>query len=950
MKLSNIYMRKILNAIIAIMVLLAPLSSFDSSDNLNRSSTVTFFGSQVDDDCDNETKDDDLPYFVNKVNGSDDNSGSADCPFASIAKAAEAMEDGDAVVISHGMYRESISIQNKNDLIFKAAENEKVVIDGSRDIEDDLNGEWSLFQEGIYQTNLSGDAWQLFVDFEEMVPARWPNANFSDGSVFDRSISWAEGSMDSDKYKDEDGNWVYPYDNGELIDITGLNESGFDPTGAIAILNVGSFRTWSRNITSFDSDNNSFSYDEVSSWKTKHHYYFLEGKLELIDSPGEWFFDNDNNTLYFMPPEGVDPSEENIRVKTQAYGFSSVDGDRITLENIDFFANTFRFENCENCTVSDSHLLYPSTSKRSLNIAGEDVDERWVTRFDKSSGCIVENSSFLYTDGTAIEFHGAALQSHNNTIRNSYFYHIDWSASDTPGLMVTIMENGKDANFSNNIIHLTGASATVSIGDAPTVMYNEIWNTGLLQSDGAVVQMMMAEQKDAYIAYNWIHDTKKYGIRMDGPAGGTNEGRNATVHHNVLWNVSAGLMVKGDYHNTHNNTVFGEDYDKNNIIVLYENGFGNENSITEFNAADRIAAHRTGSFEDYPVQGEYNASNNYNGYVDDNGSVESQLIDPQNYDFRPKNGSAIYNRSVGAYGPNDNWVAGTTWHFMGSELPFEGCMDEDAKNYEQKALFSDGSCEYYVEGCMDPDAKNYNSEAEVDDGSCEYYIEGCIDPDAKNYNSEAEVDDGSCEYYVEGCMDVNATNYNSTVEVDDGSCEYPEPIEGCMDVNATNYNSTVEVDDGSCEYPVPIEGCMDVNATNYNSTVEVDDGSCEYPEPIEGCMDVNATNYNSTAEIGDDSCEYPEPVKGCTNETANNYNSTAEVDDGSCDFTEEKLDYCPDEINEDNENLVDDSCLVPVDENDKVETDDEETDFGPITWAIALLVLLLAPLIRGRGR
>ena len=49
------------------------------------------------------------------------------------------------------------------------------------------------------------------------------NANFSDGSVFDRSISWAEGSMDSDKYKDEDGNWVYPYDNGELIDITGLN-------------------------------------------------------------------------------------------------------------------------------------------------------------------------------------------------------------------------------------------------------------------------------------------------------------------------------------------------------------------------------------------------------------------------------------------------------------------------------------------------------------------------------------------------------------------------------------------------------------------------------------------------------------------------------------------------------------------------------------------------------
>ena len=69
MRFNNTDMKKILNIIIAMMLLLAPLSSFDSSDNLNRSSTVTFFGSQVDDDCDNETKDDDLPYYVNKANG-----------------------------------------------------------------------------------------------------------------------------------------------------------------------------------------------------------------------------------------------------------------------------------------------------------------------------------------------------------------------------------------------------------------------------------------------------------------------------------------------------------------------------------------------------------------------------------------------------------------------------------------------------------------------------------------------------------------------------------------------------------------------------------------------------------------------------------------------------------------------------------------------------------------
>ena len=133
---------------------------------------------------------------------------------------------------------------------------------------------------------------------------------------------------------------------------------------------------------------------------------------------------------------------------------------------------------------------------------------------------------------------------------------------------------------------------------------------------------------------------------------------------------------------------------------------------------------------------------------------------------------------------------------------------------------------------------------------------------------------------------------------------------------------------------------MDNNATNYNSTAEIDDGSCEYPEPTEGCMDVNATNYDSEVEVDDGSCQYPEPIEGCTNETANNFNSTAEIDDGTCDFTEEKLDYCPDEINEDNENLVDDLCLVPVEESDMVDDDEDEGSFLSSLPTIVLISIL----------
>ncbi|MDG1551256.1 MAG: putative Ig domain-containing protein, partial [Candidatus Poseidoniaceae archaeon] len=256
-----------------------------------------------------------------------------------------------------------------------------------------------------------------------------------------------------------------------------------------------------------------------------------------------------------------------------------------------------------------------STSKRGLGIAGEDVDDRWATRFYRSTNTFVDQISIAYTDGTAIEFHGSAGQSNNNQINNSYFHHIDWSVTDLPGLMVTVFEGGRDFTFSNSTVSLTGASATLSLGDAPQIWHNEVWATGYLQSDGAVVQMMQEEQTDANIAYNWIHDTDKYGIRMDGPIGGSNNGRNATVHHNVLWNVSGALMVKGDYHEATNNTIFGGDGGKNHIIVLYENGAGNENSVIWNNAADSLAAHRANDIWDNPLQ-EGTDGLNWNGYTE----------------------------------------------------------------------------------------------------------------------------------------------------------------------------------------------------------------------------------------------------------------------------------------------------------------------------------------------
>ena len=106
---------------------------------------------------------------------------------------------------------------------------------------------------------------------------------------------------------------------------------------------------------------------------------------------------------------------------------------------------------------------------------------------------------------------------------------------------------------------------------------------------------------------------------------------------------------------------------KNDIVVML--GGSNTKTITQGNAADKIAGHRSGSYDVYPVPGEYH--NNLNGYLDSGGSVESQLTDPAAYDFRPKPGSTLDILGIGAYESSDNppWTAGTTARFEFAALP-----------------------------------------------------------------------------------------------------------------------------------------------------------------------------------------------------------------------------------------------------------------------------------------
>ena len=101
-----------------------------------------------------------------------------------------------------------------------------------------------------------------------------------------------------------------------------------------------------------------------------------------------------------------------------------------------------------------------------------------------------------------------------------------------------------------------------------------------------------------------------------------------------------------------------------------------------------------------------------------------------------------------------------------------GCMNNLACNYNSAANTDNASCVCINVGLCKLFRRSDGSGTIVnndddEDGICnDDEVEGCIDQNAINYNPGATDDDGSCAYPdISGCMNETACNYNSNATI-----------------------------------------------------------------------------------------------------------------------------------------------------------------------------------------
>ena len=160
-------------------------------------------------------------------------------------------------------------------------------------------------------------------------------------------------------------------------------------------------------------------------------------------------------------------------------------------------------------------------------------------------------------------------------------------------------------------------------------------------------------------------------------------------------------------------------------------------------------------------------------------------------------------------------------------------------------------------------------------------INGCVDNNACNYNPDANSDDGSCTY-PESYYDCYG---NCLVDSDqDGVCDELE-IAGCSDLTACNYGgSTITDNDGSCTYAELYYDCYG------NCLVDSDaDNICDELDNCPNDFNPNQENFDSD-ETGD-ACDglsisenfnnsfslFPNPTNGDLNITFSERTNNSQV-------------------------------------------------------------------------
>ncbi len=279
------------------------------------------------------------PAFTVAVSGDDRNSGTQAAPFATLARAQQALRSrkktvsGPAVVeVRQGTYAldrplvflPEDSGSDASPVIFAAFPGERVTITASRT----LDCRWKPYRDGILMCDIPAVKKeglrfsQLFVNGKRQTLARFPNRDDAEpgrSGYIQPEGPIPEGQPDPKRGENDDMTFSGGAPQGILFDpVSFTSKRWARPEEAVIHIYQGwEWGNMQWRLKAIDYGSRAIWFGEGgfqmgAKWFEdpakieKASRFFVENVFEELDAPGEWYLDVKAGILYYMPEQGVD--------------------------------------------------------------------------------------------------------------------------------------------------------------------------------------------------------------------------------------------------------------------------------------------------------------------------------------------------------------------------------------------------------------------------------------------------------------------------------------------------------------------------------------------------------------------------------------------------------------------------------------------------------------------
>lgn len=462
--------------------------------------------------------------------GSDINAATEDSPLATIEAAltyadylmAMGSEENFEILLHGGEYPVDSDIviekepSRHNHIAIRNYNEEQPILNGSRPITG-----WEPYQGNIYRAKVARglDIHVLYENRNMLTKARYPNKGTTPQQML-------EEYLQIDTYNNSKRQFLYREgDLPEMANTADLEVGIFAGSAAgyfmwqMNVIKVDAIDTATRLITL-----NSDAHYEIGTTPESGigSLYYLQGALELLDAPGEFYHDTSAGYLYYYPTDGeIEGKTVSYPVVNNMLTIANSDGTKISGITIDGIGI---------CGTKRNEKVYMNTNNPGGNRNGNGVliqnaKNVKVTNCEifgvSGNGIAAENHlQDCVFSGNHLSGNGEAgiiitgTESHvtkNNTIDNNYVHHQGLIVHSKSGIGMAAYHADGNVISHNRLHDLKRCGILLSHADGDNVIeYNDISATCNGTDDAGMIYTMLTTGVTT-IRHNYVHDSYSEG-------------------------------------------------------------------------------------------------------------------------------------------------------------------------------------------------------------------------------------------------------------------------------------------------------------------------------------------------------------------------------------------------------------------------------------------------------